>query len=236
MTLEGYPDYARMSLESGFLLAGATQRINATTTVFQGYVGSWGYVNAFWNAGGGTDNYTINFAYFTDGTFTSQVAVQLGVRNSNIVAWRQYPVLTPWLQIFITPKLGTDTVSITYDFHASNGQANSAQLASLDAGFLDQNGTVAISSNIQVGTTHLIPGSAIMSIHESVTTAWDLKLQRWDFGTSAWVDFFELDAATETANISVEIAMPDAQMQLRVDNTSTTVVLTSIVHIYPLML
>jgi hypothetical protein len=218
MTTPGYLDYARVNLAAGFLLAGNTIKINTTKNVFQGYVGAWSYVNAFWNAGGGSDNYTIQFEYFSDSTFTSQIGIQVGVRNSNCIAWRQYGVLSPWLVIGIIPKLGTDTVTITYAFFGSNSSSTSAKLSSMETDLMNFNGSIAATSSASIGFTHVIPGAAIMSFHSNVNTTWTLELQRWDFGSSAWIDDVYIDQNILAFGGTFQIALPDAQVQVVIGN------------------
>jgi hypothetical protein len=218
MTTPGYIDYARVNLAAGFLLAGDTKKINVATNVFTGYVGAWSFVNAFWNAGGGSDNYTIQMEYFSDSTFSSQIGVQVGVRNSNCVAWRQYGVLSPWVIIGIIPKLGTDTVTITYAFFGSNSSSTSAKLASLDTDLLSFNGSIAATSNVSLGFTHVVPGAAVLSFHSNVNTTWTMELQRWDFGTSAWIDDLYIDQNTSAFGGVITVALPDAQIQIVIGN------------------
>lgn len=218
MTTPGYLDYARVNLAAGFLLAGDIKRIHTTISVFQGYVGAWSYVNAFWSSGGGTDNYTILFEYFSDSTFSTQIGTQVGVRNSNCIAWRQYGVLSPWLIIGIIPVLGTDTVTVTYAFFGSNSSSTSAKLASLDTDLLSFNGSIAGSGNVALGLTHVIPGPAVLSFHSNVSTTWTCEIQRWDISSANWLDDVYIDQNTDTFGGIHTIALPDAQVQVLIGN------------------
>jgi hypothetical protein len=218
MTTPGYLDYARVNLAAGFLLAGNTVKITTSVNVFRGYVGAWSYVNTFWNASSGSDNYQILMQYYSDSTFGSQIGEQVGVRNSNCIAWRQYGVLSPWLIISILPVLGTDTVTITYAFFGSNSSSTSAKLASLDTDLLSFSGSIGATSNVALGLTHVIPGPAIVTFHSNVNTTWTWELQRWDIGSAAWVDDAYLDQNILAFGGIFEIALPDAQMQVLIGN------------------
>lgn len=220
MTQPGYIDYTRTSLATGFLLAGTSEPIEAGTVVFEGYVGAWPFINAFWNAVGGTDHYSIQLLYYSDNTFSVQVAQQISIRTGNIIGYRQYAVLSPWLQIVIMPATGGSATSIEFAFFGTTQKALATQLGSLDTQFYEQTTSIAAGGTLTTQILKIFPGRAIVTWFTGAT-AWTMIVQRYDMGSAAFQPFWEIGSGGVANDGQLELAMPDAPLQVVLHNSSS---------------
>lgn len=212
MTQPGYPDYERLSLSSGILLAGGQQAFTGPTNLFQGYVGNIPYIDFFWDAVAGPGHVNVQVTYWQDDTFTTQVAFTASVRTTNSIGYRQLSVLSPWLTIIVFPDTATDHTLCTYAFYGSTQSASSAKLGSLDSAFFEVSAAVAASTSAPFQIVKIYPGAAVLS-WTILATAWQIQLQRWDYGAAAWKTFLFLGNTGAPASGTATVALPDAPIQ-----------------------
>jgi hypothetical protein len=217
MSEPGYVDYARTSLATGFLLNGFATPITVLQFVGQFYVGSWPFINTFWSCVGGTDNYTVELYYFTDNTYTTTVGVQIGVRNGNSVAWKQYAVLTPWLRIYIRPAAGGSGATVHASFYGTTQEASSGKLGSTDVAFFEQFVSIPASSFQNFVMTRILPGMISISWFTNAAS-YNFQILRWDITAAAYLTFWEIDAIATLASGTALIAVPDAPLQVHLEN------------------
>lgn len=217
MTQPGYPDYERVSFAAGNLFAGAQQAFTATTEIFRGFVGSWPYINFFWDAVGGAAHQTIQVLYYADPGFTQLVAQQISVRNSNIVAYRQYAVLSPWIRIVVIPDIGTDNTQCLYAFYGTTQKCTSAKLGSLDNIFCELNSSVGAGATVSDTLVKIFPGAATLSVFSGVATS-EFVINRWDQGSSSFVPIFDILGLTSNFNQTTSVSLPDTPIQVQMIN------------------
>lgn len=219
MTEPGYIDYARTNLAAGYLIAGGAQAFTVSTSLFVGYLGSWPYINFYWSAVGGPGHDRIIVAYFSDHTFTTIVAEQFAVRDTNVLGYRQFAVLSPWVQITVVPDSATDNTQVDFAFYGTTQQASSGELGSLDVSLIEDIGTVNPGTTVDLPCAKILPGPAVLCLYSGITPG-QFTLQRWDYGTSAWVTFFLFNLLTANSSEAQEVALPDAPIQATMHNGS----------------
>lgn len=217
MTQPGYIDYARTSLATGFLLASGSRAFTALTTVFQGYVGSWPYINFFWQALTGPSFDSINLTYFSDSTFTTSVAGTSSTRGTQYTGYRQYAVLSPWLQITVNPSSATDNTPCFYAFYGTTQKASSAKLGNTSVQFLESFPTVGANATVNETILNILPGLASVSVFTKVATA-QFDIQRWDFGLAAWQTFWLTTLNAVNTGGTFQVSLPDAPIQAQLTN------------------
>jgi hypothetical protein len=217
MTEPGYIDYARTSLATGFLLAGGAQPFNAGDTIlFQGYIGPFPYINFFWNAIGGASHQQVKIFFFSDNTFATSVAFSISVRTTNIIGYRQFAAISPWVQIRVTSDANDATVA-EYAFYGTTQKATSAKLGSLDAIFLETFPTVAANNVATLGPNKVYPGLCSVSVFTKVATA-QFDLQRWDYSSASWQTFWLTSLLAVNASATLQLGLPDAPIQIELHN------------------
>lgn len=217
MSEPGYIDYARVNLASGFLLAGGQQAFIELTQVFQGYVGSWPYINFFWSAISGPGHCSIILNYYSDHTFTTIVATQISTRNTACTSARQFPVVTPWVIIEVNPDSATDTTIVGYAFYGATQPASAVKLGKLDGAYIEFTGSVAAGGTITDIPIIIYPGRISASWYAGLAVS-QFSLQRWDFGTKAWITFWLANINTANTTDKAIIAVPDAPIQVTMHN------------------
>lgn len=217
MTTPGYPDYTRLSLQTGILLFGGNQPFPAQQVVFQGYLGNIEYINFFWNAVGGTDNYLISIQFSPDSTFSSLIAQVISVRGGNSEGYRQYGLLSPWVTIQVTPHTGGSNTSVQMACYGCMGEISSAKLGGFDDPILAFSGSVAASTIVTQNITAIAPGRATLSIFTTATT-WDIELQKWNLGAANFSTFWQVNSTKGQVQGSFNVSLPDNIMQVRIDN------------------
>jgi hypothetical protein len=215
---EGYPDYQRMSLSSGYLLGSGSGDIPNTIVVFQGYVGSWGYINEYFQNLQSTDYYQVQVLYFSDATFSTLVAQQLGTRGGANVGARQWPVLTPWVKIQVAVAAPHVADNNIWTFYGSNQLASSAQLGDLDVPILHGSNAIPTNTTILMIPDHIIPGPAILSVSEAALGSYYTELDYFEYGSLSWLVFLNINDFCYAGGATLKIALPDAPIRARVHN------------------
>ena len=221
MSLPGYPDYARVELEAGYLLAGANAAFLAPTQLFAGYLGSWPFINFFWNAAGGAAHHQVIVSYYRDGTFSSLIAEQIAVRDSNCTGLRQFATLSPWVVISVVPDISTDHTVVQYAFYGTVAAASPSKLGSLDTVFFEFSSSVAASTMVDVSVVKIYPGPVIFTWFTSATS-FEFFIQRWDYGTATWKNIMDLNSDGAARSDLIEVALPDAPVQVVISNVNVS--------------
>lgn len=217
MTTPGYPDYQRLSLQSGILLYGANAAITSTVVAFQGYVGNLQYINSFWNAVGGSDSYSIQLLFATDSTFTTFVSQIVAYRNGNSEGFRQFGIFTPWLKLQLVPKAGTSATVVQASFYGCMGEISAAKLGGFTKSIYDQEGSIGAGTTVTTTLTVVSPGTSVLSVFTNAAV-WDLQLLAYDFPTNAFSIFFHMNSGGQQTQGQSIVAMPDSITQVKILN------------------
>lgn len=233
MTQPGYPDYERLSLQSGILLYGNNIAITTTIVAFQGYVGNLSYIDFFWNAVGGSDSYSIALLYFNDSSFSIGVAQTVSYRNGNSEGYRQFAILAPWVQIQVTPKAGGSATGIQIAFYGCMGESGNAKLGGFTKSIWDSDGTIAAGGSVTTTLTAVSPGPAILSVF-TVAVVWDCIFSAYDFPSNTFKTFFRINSTSLQIQGSFIVAMPDSIVQTFIKNADTASKVMAF-HLMPMM-
>lgn len=181
----GYPDYARLSEQGGFSIFSTKGNVNNGAFVFEGYVGSWPYLNMFTLMSASSDFGRIALVYYADEKFTNQVGFRYAIRTGNSFAITQYANLSPWLQIQFN-TISTNPMSFTeWTVYGTQGYSPQTQLASTDVPIFSTNQTIAAGTTVQAFPQHIQPGSGIANVSIGTNT-WYANIFAWDYGGNAW--------------------------------------------------
>lgn len=172
---EGYPDYARLSQAGGTQLFAGSGSIPQNTILFKGYVGPWPYVNLFSDPALGSENVTIVLVWFSDATFTTQVAFRYAVRNQFSIAGTQYANLSPWLQFYYVDISGNPISWTLLGLYGATGYATPNQLLSSDAPIQASNAVIAAGTSLTFNPQHVSHGAATLTVETTLAT-WFINL------------------------------------------------------------
>jgi hypothetical protein len=219
--LPGYPDYARVSLTSGYLLAGGNNDISAGTIVFQGYVGNWSYINEYFQNTVAGNYYTININYYTDSTFTVPIAQQVSVRGNQTLAYRQHGVLSPWVAINVTPNGAHSLDTVYRSFYGSNQRATSGQLGSLDVSGIHDDVILSPGGEITAYDAHVMAGPATVSIQVLNAQGYFVNLECYNTGSASYRPFWSVNDLVAVRGGTWNVSLPDCPYQARLHNNGT---------------
>lgn len=219
MTTPGYPDYTRLSLSSGVLLYGNTSVALIGNALFTGYVGNFQYLDTFWNKQTGTDHYTMRLDYYTDDTFATLFASQLGLRDSSSVGWKQYAPLSPWLKYTGVPSLGSLPNTADVALYGTNAKATGGKLASTHTPFFSYLNAATPNGTTTVGTFRIQPGPATFNWYIG-TPDWIVTVQYWNQAAAAYQDWFIAGGQGLPQQGCLAMNLPDAPTQVVITNGS----------------
>lgn len=225
----GYPDYARMSLASGFTLSYTNQAFNVNTTLFQGYIGSWPYINHFWDGQAGTDFYQIQIIFSSDSSFSNDVGFYTLYRYSSSTCFKQYKCLSDWVTIQINPITLSNTNVAGITFFGTTGMIVSNDVGSLDVASLEvSNATVNAGATLTFQPFNIFPGKNRLSWLSSQNTGWFLTVSRLDVSNTFKPIYFSRDIK-HGFGADTDIWAPDAPLQVTFRNSTAS---ASTVYMY----
>jgi len=214
---EGYPDYARLSQQGGVQLFSANGVVPQNAFLFQGYVGSWPYVNLYTDIVAGTDSAQIFLNYHSDSTFTTLVTQRLAIRNNPTLAVTQYANMSPWLSFFYEAQAGTNMTWNPLSLYATTGPANQIELASLDVPIFRNTAVVPANGSLLFDITKIQPGAAKMIVTSNAAT-WHINVDYYDFTSNSYLFYAKIDSSWAGSGGVFDMPMIDAPMQLSLVN------------------
>lgn len=213
----GFPDYARLSQQGGYLLYGNSGNINQNQILFEGYVGTWPYVNMATNFGASTDFAQMNLVYFADETFNDVIGFRYAIRAGASFAMTQYANLTPWLRFYYESKSGLAMPFTNLALYASQGIANQWQLASMDVPILSLDQSIGANTTATVDINHIQPGPGNINMFTGAAS-WFININRYDWGSAGYVFDSTVNSAKYGQALSVDLPMIDAPYQFQIHN------------------
>lgn len=217
MTTPGYPDYARLSQQGGYELFATSSPIPSGVVQFQGFVGSWPYVNLHTNLNNSADAFQFVLVYFADNTFTTQVGFRIATRLGGSFASTQYANLSPWLQFYVVSHSGAAISPLAVGLYATTGSAEQRQLTSLDVPLLSDNPTIPATSTQTYTPQHIEPGPAVLNF-SGPATSWFINIFYWDVTSAAWKLYAQFLSTWAGAGGNWPLPMIDAPVRIDVHN------------------
>jgi hypothetical protein len=218
----GYPDYARLNRSGGYLLYG----VGATSPpenaiLFEGYVGSFPYLNVVLNVNATSDFIRVVIAYYTDETFSTQIGFRYVIRGGGSFSVTQYANLSEWCAIFYDSISGNPVPFIQFAIYGAQSVAGQTSLVSTDVPIYQSDGLVALSSSVQVNPLHVQPGSAILGIF-TTAAVWFVTVAYYDYGSATYKRMYDIDSTITAKGGTYPVSLPDAPLQLTISNTDTS--------------
>lgn len=216
----GYPDYARLSQAGGTQLFGHQGGITNNLILFEGYVGSWPYVNLVTN-GPITSNFAqINLVWFSDSTFTTSVGFRFAIRGLNTFAQTQYANLSPWLRIFYESDNGSNLNFPQFGLFATTAPAGQIELASLDVPIIHGQDTIPAGSGEVVTPGHIQPGAATFQF-ATASPSYSITFNYFDWTAQAFVPLGQILSNFAPFGGFFDVPMLDAPMNIAIHNGDT---------------
>ena len=212
----GYNDYQRISYAGGYLLGyNAAPITGAGTVIFQGNVSAWPYINVFWNCVSGTDFYQVQVIYFTDNTFTTQVAQNTFNRSGNMVAWRQLVTLSPWALIQIIPKVGTSNASVEFAAYGTTQTSSPGKLAARGGpAYSRYRMSMGAASTFSEQFITTCPGLNYVTLDWEASNNWDMHFDYYDFGSGAYKSYMHWQHSSFGNALNTQMSFPDTPIQV----------------------
>jgi hypothetical protein len=214
----GYPDYARLDRQGGYLLYGVENITPAyDTSLVQAYVGAWPYLTLALSCNMGADTAQIVIAYFTDETFTVRVGFRIVVRQSTQFSVTQYANLSEWVSVYYVTQSGNPALFASFSVYASVGQASQTELVSTDVPIFQTDASIAATTTVNTTPQHVQPGRGLLNIYTNATS-WFVILYYYDFGSASFLRLLQVDQTIAAKGGVFDISMLDAPMQVQIDN------------------
>lgn len=213
----GYPDYARLSLAGGFELFNFNGTMVNGTTPFSGYVGEWPYLNVFTEFPLTSDAGLIQFTYFTDDTFTSQVGIRNLVRGNGSFATTQYANFSPFVQVDFFTKSLNPIPGVEFSIYGTTGPSGNFGLASNDTPILSVNQSIGASTSVSFPAGHIQPGAGTLLI-STAATSWSVNIQFYQWSSGTYFNYGQLTSAIAAKGGSFDVPLLDAPCQLFITN------------------
>lgn len=217
MSTPGYPDYARLSAQGGFQLFAVSGTVNSGAILFQGYVGSWPYVNVHTNVNVSADACQVTLVYYSDNTFTTQVGFRVATRIGSSFASTQYSNLSPWLKFYVVSVSGNPMPFLALGLYGTTGYADQKQLASLDVPLLSDNPTIPATSTQSYLLQHVEPGDGVMT-YSGPAASWFINVWYWDIGTAGYKLYAQFLSSWNGAGGNWRLPIIDAPPRVDVHN------------------
>lgn len=216
---EGYPDYARLSQAGGFQLFASSGALPANTVLFEGYVGSWPYVNMFCDPTLGGEPTTVQLQWFSDSTFSTPVGFRNAVRTATNFSATQYSNLSPWLQLSFTNASGNPVSFDALSLYGTTAPATANQLLSADACIQQANSSLGAGATGTYNPQHVCFGPAILAVETPLAT-WFMRLQSLDASTWALKFQYRFSNLNMGGGGSVQVSLLDSPYQIDTHNTT----------------
>lgn len=219
---EGYPDYQRLARTGQYqLYFGANITPPENTSLFQGYVGNFPFVNLFTDLASSTDFMQINLLWYPDSTFTTPIAFRRLNRGGSNFAITQYANLSDWLQLFYVTKSGNPMTFTDISMYGTQQPSDNRQLGSYDTALMSTNQTVAASTTVTIPLTKLASGTSLMNLF-SGAVAWNANILYYDYGSNSFINYYSMDQnAFADAACHIQIPLLDTPMQFQFHNQDT---------------
>lgn len=216
---EGYPDYARLSQAGGFLLFNESGALPENTVLFQGYVGSWPYINMFCTPAPGSEPVTLQIQWFSDSTFTTSIGFRLAVRNSLSLSATQYSNLSPWLQVSYSNASHNPTSFNAWSIYGTTALATANQLLSADACIQQANSQIGAGATVSYTPQHVSFGPAVLTVETPLAT-WFMRLFSLDAAT--WTNKFQYRFSNLNMGGGNSVTVSLLDTPYFIDTTNTT--------------
>jgi hypothetical protein len=214
----GYPDYARLSRDGGYLLYdGVNVTPPYSTALFKGYVGSFPYITLTLSCNFGTDAASINIQYYSDATFATAVGRRIINRIGTQFSVTQYVNLSEWAIVYYTTFSGNPVNFIWFTVYGSSGPANQIQLVSTDVPIYQFDNTIAATTVVSTTPQHVQPGRGILSVYTNATS-WFVILLYYDIGSGNYLRLLQVDQTIAAKGVQYDVGMLDAPLQISIDN------------------
>ena len=214
----GYPDYQRLSLAGGYELYSATNKtITQNVVLFQGYVGTWPYLNIDLDVNGGTDHVQVFVSYFSDATFSNNVGFRYLTRAGNSFSSTQVANLSAWAQVGYHSKSGGNVNFNNFGVYATTGPVAGNNLQSQYKPVAYLNESVGAGSTAITDPSFVIPGPAVFSVSATGTT-WYAELRYYDWDTDSILLITHIDQTIYAKGGVWTVGLPDAPVEIALHN------------------
>lgn len=215
----GYPDYARLSRDGGYIFYGANPAIPQNATLFQGYCGNWPYIDLYTGINvSEPSHYQFYMEYYSDATFTKQIGYRIAIREPGSVTATQYGNLSEWLWFFYFSKDGSSLSASSIGLYGTTGQQEDFKLSSQDTPLMFNNSHIAAGTLATFTTQHIVPGNAQLTFLTGAAS-WYVQPQYYDYGSDSWQTIGQLNNSQyPNKQFVVDLPMIDAPMRLQVNN------------------
>lgn len=217
----GYPDYTRLQTTGGYELASVAGPITDAQVIFQGFVGSWPYLNIYTPAALSADEYQLIIGFFADSTQHTPVGTVLATRYTSAYALAQYAVLGPWVNIQVVTASGSALDIGVIGVYGTYGNAGAARLHGGPYPILNYNATLAASTGTTQQAGYIMPGPAKINIW-TAAASWYVYLGAYDYSAGNYPAVWRIDNTIAAHGGTFDLPMLDTPHLLTVHNGDTS--------------
>lgn len=217
----GYPDYQRLSAQSGDILGTWQPTINGDEVLQILDCHGYGYIDFSVNDFGGSAYFTVTLSFDVNANGGNEVASFEFIPTPNGEQTLQFPVIARYCTVIVNWISGVKTDTPFLAAFGCNAIAESRMTSQPAAPFIFFAPTVAAAGKAtQMGTT-TVQGGAIIAITASVSNKWSAFIKYYDAPTAQFQNYIEMFGTSFGMSTINTIAIPPSAWSIEIDNNDT---------------
>lgn len=218
MPLTGYQDWQRVNFAAGLIVASWNAAVSAGVGINCINLSAWTYVNIqMFNPGGGP-LLNVQYQFYTDGTFTTQVFAGAVTLSSNMNMAFCLPVMTPWLKINLIPKATGNNSVVVMNAYGADQYSTPFEFATFAAPLIQASHALGINGTSSDFEFFNYFGQAMLHVTTSSANPCAVDIGYLDFATNAYINYLHYDAVSLNAPLREPIPIVASQIRINLTN------------------
>lgn len=221
VTTTGYPDYQRLSAQSGDILGVWQPTINGDETLQIIDCHGYGYLDFSVNDFGGSAYFTVTLSFDVNPDGGNEVASFEFMPTPNGEQTLQFPVIARYCTVIVNWVSGVKTDAPFLAAFGSNAIAPNRMTSQPSMPLIYYNNLIAASSSASIGATTTVQGAATLSITCSGGSPWTITVAYYSAQSATWNNYMLLEGSVLGGNAVMTIGIPPAPLLITMTNTDT---------------
>lgn len=217
----GYPDYQRLSAQSGDQLGVWQPTINGDEVLDIIDCHGYGYIDFSVNDFGGSAYFTVTLSFNTNSNGTNEAASFEFIPTPNGEQTLQFPVIARYCKVIVNWISGVKTDTPFLFAFGCNAIAPDRMTSQPAAPLIFFAPTIAAGAKSTQAATTTVQGGAILAINASVSNKWSAWLKYYDPTAAAFMNYIVAYGSSYGQTAIVTIALPPTPFEIEVDNNDT---------------
>lgn len=219
--LQGYPDYQRVSAQSGDVIWSTTSNISPSWTSGVLDAHGYSYINISVNAIGTTGYQWIQIAWDLYGDGSVELSTYAFTPTPGGEQTLQVPVVSRYFTVNGNYITGTKTDATSVFVFGCNAIANPGINSQPGAPVINFSKPIAASTTDTIFGTTTIQGGATVSFVDTGGSSYELFIDFFNFATGGWQDMLIYFGSQMGQSFSQHVGIPPAPLRVRTVNLDT---------------